>query len=72
MFIEDQPCPGTLRILYSNHSGEGEHLYLHFINENIRVGTWRDLSKVMIFQRCQGLSLNLDLTENFMLSLEAS
>ena len=72
MFIEDQPCPRTLRILYSNHSGEGEHLYLHFINENIRVGTWRDLSKVMIFQRCQGLSLNLDLTENFMLSLEAS
>ena len=38
LFIEDQPCPRTLSILYSNHSGEGEHLYLHFINENIRVG----------------------------------
>ena len=37
-FIEDQPCPGNLNILYSNHSGEREHLYLHFINENIRVG----------------------------------
>lgn len=38
MFIEDQLCPGTLSILYSNHSGEKEQLYLHFINENIRVG----------------------------------
>lgn len=51
--------------------GAGICLFI-LLMRTLGLGTWRDLPKRVIFQSCQGLSLNFDPTVSFVSSLIAS